>query len=125
MDPESIDLNIFEAEPADEYQQALDRYLSSHQLLDFIKCPWLYRKEVASLIADTDSPSYLIGRAACPHPRRPRRLRIPVLLGGPINPKTNKPFGSNNEGLAEWAYAQGKPVYRTPGGLTVDGQRWP
>src|SRR5690606_29942396 len=31
-------------------------------------------------------------------------------IGGPINPKTGKPFGSNTKAFAEWAEAQGKPV---------------
>jgi hypothetical protein len=107
----SIDLNIFEAEPADEYHSKAGRYLSSHQLLDFIKCPWLYRKKSLGLIADTDSPSYLIGRAAHVRILEGRdAYETQFSLGGPINPKTNKPFGSNTKAFAEWAYAQGKPV---------------
>jgi len=59
----SIDLNIL-AEPAAQYHAKADRYLSSHQLLDFIRCPWLHRKKAVGLIEDSDSASYLIGRAA-------------------------------------------------------------
>jgi len=34
-----IDLNVLAAEPADEYHAKAGEYLSSHQLLDFIRCP--------------------------------------------------------------------------------------
>jgi len=107
----SIDLNIFEVEPAEEYHRQADRYLSSHQLIDFIKCPWLYRKKSLGLIADTDSPNYLIGRAAHTRILEGRdAYETQFALGGPINPKTNKPYGSNTKAFAEWAVAQGKPV---------------
>jgi len=107
----SIDLNIFEVEPAEEYHRKADRYLSSHQLIDFIKCPWLYRKKSLGLIVDTDSPSYLIGRAAHARILEGRdAYETQFALGGPINPKTNKPFGSNTKAFAEWAVVQGKPV---------------
>lgn len=60
----NIDLSILEVEPAQEYHAKADRFLTSHQLLDFIKCPWLHRKKCIGLIEETDSASYLIGRAA-------------------------------------------------------------
>jgi hypothetical protein len=60
----SIDLNILESEPAAQYHAQADRFLSSHQLLDFIKCPWLHRKKAVGLLEEAESASYLIGRAA-------------------------------------------------------------
>ena len=108
---ESIDLNILEAESAEEYHAKASEYLSSHQLLDFIKCLWLHRKKVIELIEDKDSPAYLVGRAA--HVRvleRQDALKEAFALGGPINPNTQKPFGANTKAFAEWAKAQGKPV---------------
>ncbi len=35
-------------------------------------------------------------------------------VGGPINPKTGEPFGTATKAFAEWAEAQGKPVFPTP-----------
>ncbi len=107
----SIDLNIFETEPAEAYHRKAGRYLSSHQLLDFVRCPWLYRKKSLGLIADADSTSYLIGRAAHVRILEGRdAYETGFALGGPINPKTGKPFGSNTQAFREWAVAQGKPV---------------
>jgi len=106
-----IDLNVLEAEPAEAYHAKANEFLSSHQLLDFMKCPWLHFKKRNGLIEDMDSPAYLIGRAA--HVRILEghdAYRTSFALGGPINPKTQRPFGANTKAFAEWAQAQGKPV---------------
>lgn len=109
-----IDLNVLEAEPADEYHVKAGEYLSSHQLLDFMACPWLYRKKQLGLIADPrngDTPALLIGRATHVRILEGRdAYETQFAFGGPINPKTGKPFGSNTKAFAEWASAQGKPV---------------
>ena len=47
-----IDLNVLTAEPADEYHAKAGQYLSSHQLIDFMKSPWLYRKKQLGMIPD-------------------------------------------------------------------------
>ncbi|MFO8014266.1 MAG: hypothetical protein R6X20_13280, partial [Phycisphaerae bacterium] len=59
-----IDLSILIAETDDAYHGRAGEYLSSHQLLDFMKCPWLHRKKALGLIEDKDSPAFLLGRAA-------------------------------------------------------------
>jgi len=106
-----IDILLLEQEAADVYHSKAGEYLSSHQLLDFIKCPWLHRKKALGLIEDKDSPAYLVGRAAHVRILEGRdAYESQFALGGPINPKTNKPFGSNTKAFAEWARAQGKPV---------------
>ena len=107
----SIDLNILEAEPAAQYHAKADRYLSSHQLLDFIRCPWLHRKKAVGLIEDSDSASYLIGRAAHTLILEGRdAFEAAFALGGPINEKTGKPFGAATKAFAEWAERLGKPA---------------
>ena len=60
----NIDLNILDVEPAEQYHAKAREHLSSHQLLDFMKSPWLHRKKALGLIEDKDSPAYLVGRAA-------------------------------------------------------------
>ena len=108
---QTIDLNILETESAEEYHAKAGEYLSSHQLLDFIRCPWLHRKKQLGLIEDKDSPAYLIGRAA--HVRilegRDRYQQV-FAQGGPINDRTGKPYGSDTKAFAEWQQTQGKPV---------------
>ena len=106
-----IDLGILTHEPAAEYHARAGEYLSSHQLLDFIKCPWLHRKKALGLIEDRDSPAYLVGRAAHVRVLEGRdRYESEFALGGPINPNTGKPYGSATKAFAEWAVAQGKSV---------------
>jgi len=106
-----INLNVLTCEPAEEYHAQAGEYLSSHHLLDFIKCPWLHRKKTLGLIEDKDSPAYLVGRAAHVRILEGRdAYEAGFALGGPINPKTGKPFGSTTKTFAEWAIAQGKPV---------------
>jgi len=76
-----------------------------------MNCPWLYRKKQLGLIPDTDSPALLLGRAIhCRILEGRDAYESQFALGGPINPKTNKPFGSTTKAFAEWAEAQGKPV---------------
>ncbi len=107
----SICLDILTSEPADAYHAKRDRFLSSHQLLDFMRCPWLHRKKSVGLIKDADSASYLVGRAAHVRILEGRdAYEAEFALGGPINEKTGKPFGAGTKAFAEWAEAQGKPV---------------
>jgi len=35
----NIDLSILDVEPAEEYHAKASEFLSSHQLMDFMKCP--------------------------------------------------------------------------------------
>jgi len=107
----NIDLNILEAEPAQQYHAKAGDYLSSHQLLDFVKCPLLYRRKALGLIEDKDSTAYLLGRAAPVRILEGRDVyETQFALGGPINPRTGKPYGSNTQAFRGWAEAQGKPV---------------
>jgi hypothetical protein len=106
-----IDLGVLSAEPADEYHAKAGEYLSSHQLLDFMACPWLYRKKQLGLIADTDTPALLLGRATHVRILEGRdAYETQFAIGGPINPRTGKPYGSNTQAFRRWAEAQGKPV---------------
>ena len=47
-----------------DYHAARKANLSSHQLIDFMKCPSLLWKKREGLIADRDSRAYFVGRAA-------------------------------------------------------------
>jgi len=107
----NIDINVLTAEPADAYHAKAGEYLSSHQLMDFIKCPRLHHKKALGLIEDRDSPAYLVGRAAHVRILEGRDVyESQFAFGGPINPKTDKPFGPKTNAFAQWAKLQGKPV---------------
>lgn len=107
----AIDLDVLLTEPAEEYHAKAGEYLSSHQLLDFMACPWLYRKKQLGLMGDTDTQALLVGRAThCRILEGRNAYESQFAIGGPINPKTNRPFGSATKAFAEWAAAQSKPV---------------
>jgi len=106
-----IDLSVLSAEPAEEYHAKAAEFLSSHQLLDFMRCPYLHAKKRAGLIAEKESPAYLIGRAAHCRILEGREVyESQFALGGPINPSTGRPYGSGTKKFAEWRAQQGKPV---------------
>jgi hypothetical protein len=110
MIPNELDLQ-FIVEPAEAYHAATKDYLSSHRLADFRRCPLLYQRKQAGLIADEDRPAYLVGRAA--HTailEGDDRFAEEYAVGGPVNPRTGQAFGSNTKAFAEWAAAIGRPV---------------
>ena len=89
-------------EHADEYHAKSRDYLSSHQLAEFRRCPQLYHRRKLGLIEDVDRPAYLLGRAA--HVLILEGLDAfdaTFAVGGPINPKTDQPFGANTKTWAE------------------------
>ena len=106
----TIDLGVLSAEPAEEYHAKAGEYLSSHQLLDFLACPWLYRKKQLGLIEDEDTPALLIGRAThCRILEGRDTYEAQFAIGGPVNPRTDKPFGKDTNAFRDWCRAQGKP----------------
>jgi len=107
----AIDLGVLSSEPAEEYHAKAAEHLGSHTLIDYIECPWLYRKKQLGLIPDRDTPALLLGRATHVRILEGRdAYETQFAIGGPINPRTQKPFGSTTKAFAEWAEAQGKPV---------------
>ncbi len=110
-----IDLSVLIHEPDEVYHAQSNKYLSSHPLADFRKCPQLFFKRRLGLLPDDDRPSYLLGRAAhCRILEGKDRYNQAFAVGGPINPQTGKPFGLTAKAYQEWAAAQKRPV------LTVD-----
>jgi len=98
-------------ESADDYHAKAKNFLSSHQLADFRKCPALYSKKKLGLVQDEDRPAFLVGRAVHTWALEGRSTFDDTFaVGGPINPRTGKPFGAATQAYHEWAAAQGKPV---------------
>jgi len=94
-----------------EYREKAKAFLTSHQLADFRKCPLLYWHKKQGLVPDEDRPAYLLGRAAHVLILEGReRFDAEYAVGGPINARTGKPFGTNTQAYADWAAVQGKPV---------------
>ena len=106
-----IDLNILKDEPAEVYHAKANEYLSSHQLIEFMTCPFLYQKRRAGLIDEKEPSAFLIGRAA--HTRILEGIEAyesQYAIGGPINPSTGKPYGNTTKKFLEWQDMQQKPV---------------
>jgi len=110
MNPD-IDLGFLIREPADVYHAKAKDFLSAHALNEFRRCPLLYRKKELDLVPDRDTTAYLVGRAAHTLILEGRdRYQREFAIGGPINPRTGQPFGSQTKAFAEWAEKQNKPV---------------
>lgn len=108
---ETIDLRFLIREPADVYHARAKDFLSAHSLGEFRRCPLLYRKKELGLVPERDTTAYLVGRAAHTLTLEGRkRYEREYAVGGPINPKTGRPFGSQTKAFAEWAERQSKPV---------------
>lgn len=106
-----IDLRFVVREPADAYHAKSKDFLTAHALNEFRRCPLLYRKKELGLVPERDTTAYLIGRAAHALILEGRaRYEREFAVGGPINPRTGQPFGSNTKAFAEWAGQQSKPV---------------
>lgn len=96
-------------EQEDIYHSKSSDFLSSHQLADFRKCPLLYFKKRIGLIQDKDSAAYAFGRAAHTLILEGKDVfDARYAVGGPVNPRTEKPFGSTTRAYADWIEASGK-----------------
>lgn len=98
-------------EPYETYHAYRERYLTSHQLIDFARNPLLFRKQRLGLVGERDSEDFRFGRAT--HTfilEGQERFHQDWIVGGPINPKTNAPYGSETKAYAEWRAAQPKPA---------------
>jgi len=106
-----IDLNVLQTESAEVYHEKAKEYFSSHQLINFMRCPLLYQRQRAGLVEEKETTAYFIGRAA--HARILEGLDVyerEFAIGGPVNPATGKPFGATTKKFLEWQEAQKKPV---------------
>jgi len=106
--PLTLDLIV---EPESAYAARRKDHLSSHALADFRRNPLLFRKKELGLLPDDDRPAFVIGRAVhCRVLEGKALFAERYAVGGPINPKTNRPFGPDTKAFAEWAATQSRPV---------------
>lgn len=106
---DQFDLSPFIREPGDVYRARRDEYLTSHQLLDFAACPLLYKKKQAGLVSEPRREAYLVGAAAhCLTLEGRAEFESHFQVGGPINPKTDRPYGRETKAYADWEREQAK-----------------
>lgn len=111
-------------EPADVYHSKAKENLSSHQLMDFIKCPLLHRQKKLGIIPGINSAAFAMGRAT--HTvilEGEDQFKAEYAIGGPINDKTGRPYGDTTKKFKEWAKEQGKPVVSFDDVLIIESMR--
>ena len=110
MKKTKADYPCFADIPAEQYHQdARDgKFLSSHLLGDFRKCPLTYHQKMTGVIPPQDSAAYWMGRAVHTLVCEGRAAFDEQFLvtDGPVNPKTGEPFGRLTKAYKEWAAAQ-------------------
>jgi len=86
-------------------------YVSSTLLSTFRKSPYLYWATINGVIERADSPSFRFGRMAHKMILEPERAFMDAYaVGGPVNPKTGKPFGQETKAWADYEAEIGKPI---------------
>ena len=93
----------FISESAVEYHSKANRYLSSHQLIDYMKSPYgyWYKHNVAS--KQPEPSAFFIGRAVHKYVLEgAEAFGREYIVGGPINPKTGKSYGVGTQKYQEW-----------------------
>ena len=94
-----------------EYHAQRPNNLSSHQLADFRICPVLYRRKQLGLIPDKDSAVFTVGRATHTLILEGRKaFNEEYEVGGPINPKTEKPYGVGTKAFLAYQEDCGKTI---------------
>jgi len=118
---DQLDLSFLIREPSEVYHAKATDFLSAHALNEFRRCPLLYRRKEMGLVPERDTTAYLVGRAAHTLILEGReRYEREYAIGGPVNPKTGQPFGSQTKAFAEWAERQGRPVLSDTQAATVE-----
>ncbi|MCC7407744.1 MAG: PD-(D/E)XK nuclease-like domain-containing protein, partial [Phycisphaeraceae bacterium] len=109
-----IDLDVLVDEPADVYHGKAGEHLTSHMLATFRACALLYARKRDGQVQVEKTQALTLGRAA--HVRileGKAAFADRYVIGGPVNPKTGKPFGAETQAFREFrqeAQSQGKEV---------------
>ncbi len=99
------------AEDEKRYHRRAGEFMSSHQLRDFRRCPAFFVRQRAGLVPREDKPSFLVGRALhCLVIEGRAEYDRRYMTGGPINPKTQRPYGAETKAFSDWAATQEREV---------------
>jgi len=97
-------------EPFPVYLANREKYLTSHQLMDFIRCPRLYYlKKTGALTTDPNKTSseLILGSAAHKLILEGRKeFDLCYAVGAPINERTGKEYGRDTQAFAKWVEQQ-------------------
>lgn len=97
-------------EPFAVYLANREKYLTSHQLMDFIRCPRLYfLKKTGAMTTDPNKTSaeFVLGSAAHKLILEGRQeFDKCYAVGAPINERTGKEYGRDTQAFAKWVDEQ-------------------
>jgi hypothetical protein len=115
-------ITLLQTEPAIIYHSQRDKYLSSHQLIHFMRCPYLWYKQSQGLIPDSQSTEFLIGQASHTRILEGRSVyESQFVWDSPVNPTTGQPYHPSTKKYADWKKAQHRIVLtRTQAGDIED-----
>jgi len=101
-------------EVAELYHSKTDRYLSSTQLTRFRRSPQVYHYHRIGLMSEPARDAYFFGEAFHCMVLEAERFNDEYLVAdGPINEKTQQPYGTQTKAFRAWAAAQTRPVIST------------
>lgn len=95
--------------PASEYHAVRGLYMTSHRMI-------AARKSMTDFIEDArapkgDSDALYFGRASHVYTiEGPTRFHQDYVVGGPVNPKTGKTYGTDSKTFKNWAAGQPRPA---------------
>lgn len=101
-------------EPWEVYHARRSEHVTAHSLATFRRCPLEFHLEQTGELTKPDSPQFAFGRAShCLILEGEAALQEQYVVGAPINPKTQKPYGRDTQAYAAWLSEQTKPVIST------------
>ena len=114
-------ISQLQTEPADLYHGQRDKYLSSHQLIHFMRCPYLWRKESLGLVPEDKKTAYLVGQATHTRVLEGRTVyESQFVWDSPINPTNSKPYAGTTKKYADWKKAQHRIVLTRKQALEIE-----
>jgi len=115
---------ILHDEPFAVYLANRERYLTSHQLMEFVRCPRLYYlKKTGAITTDPNkvSAEMILGSAAHKLILEGRQeFDRCYAVGEPTNPKTGKEYGRETQAFAKWEEEQRREKGATIEFITTD-----
>lgn len=101
-------MTLISDEPDHKYHGQRGLFLTSHRLIAAFKSTADFIQDAREAKADTDALYF--GRAAHVHLLENSRFPTAYTVGGPVNPKTGKSYGTKSKKFKEWADAQPLPA---------------
>jgi len=101
---------VLQDEPFPVYLKMREKYLTSSDLRDFVRCPKLYHlKKTGALTTDPNKTSPELIRGSAAHKlilEGRHEFDLSYAVGAPINEQTGKEYGRDTQAFAKWVEIQ-------------------